>query len=124
MRDDAILCLRRSWAVLVRLVIEISLSVSLVRPMPGAARNKALRLTRLQLPGGKPLGFADLYNSRREQFAPGLVLGQPLEHGLIHEGLQQRWSRARFGCPWQNRGCSGHRETGVHAKIATALGGI
>ncbi|MCW3150439.1 methionyl-tRNA formyltransferase [Stutzerimonas stutzeri] len=36
----------------------------------------ALRLTRLQLPGGKPLSFADLYNSRRDQFAPGLVLGQ------------------------------------------------
>lgn len=36
----------------------------------------ALRLTRLQLPGGKPLSFTDLYNSRREQFAPGLVLGQ------------------------------------------------
>ena len=36
----------------------------------------ALRLTRLQLPGGKPLSFADLYNSRREQFAAGLVLGQ------------------------------------------------
>jgi methionyl-tRNA formyltransferase len=36
----------------------------------------ALRLTRLQLPGGKPLSFADLYNSRREQFAPGMVLGQ------------------------------------------------
>jgi len=36
----------------------------------------ALQLTRLQLPGGKPLDFADLYNSRREQFAPGLVLGQ------------------------------------------------
>ena len=36
----------------------------------------ALRLTRLLLPGGKPLSFADLYNSRREQFAPGLVLGQ------------------------------------------------
>ena len=34
----------------------------------------ALRLTRLQLPGGKPLSFADLCNSRREQFAPGLVL--------------------------------------------------
>ncbi|MBF7728857.1 methionyl-tRNA formyltransferase [Pseudomonas sp. N040] len=34
----------------------------------------ALRLTRLQLPGGKPLAFADLYNSRREQFACGLVL--------------------------------------------------
>jgi methionyl-tRNA formyltransferase len=36
----------------------------------------ALRLTRLQLPGGKPLAFSDLYNSRREQFAVGLVLGQ------------------------------------------------
>ena len=36
----------------------------------------ALSLTRLQLPGGKPLGFGDLYNSRREQFAPGQVLGQ------------------------------------------------
>ena len=36
----------------------------------------ALSLIRLQLPGGKPLGFSDLYNSRREQFAPGLVLGQ------------------------------------------------
>ncbi|MBE7374006.1 methionyl-tRNA formyltransferase [Pseudomonas lopnurensis] len=36
----------------------------------------ALLLTRLQLPGGKPLNFADLYNSRREQFAPGRVLGQ------------------------------------------------
>lgn len=36
----------------------------------------ALLLTRLQLPGGKPLAFADLFNSRREQFAPGQVLGQ------------------------------------------------
>jgi methionyl-tRNA formyltransferase len=36
----------------------------------------ALRLTRLQLPGGKALNFSDLYNSRREQFAIGLVLGQ------------------------------------------------
>ncbi|SDH35309.1 methionyl-tRNA formyltransferase [Pseudomonas benzenivorans] len=39
-----------------------------------ACGSGALRLTRLQLPGGKPLAFADLYNSRREQFAPGLVL--------------------------------------------------
>ncbi len=38
----------------------------------------ALRLTRLQLPGGKPLSFADLYNARREQFAPGLQLGNGL----------------------------------------------
>ncbi|BFN26142.1 methionyl-tRNA formyltransferase [Pseudomonas sp. SCT] len=36
----------------------------------------ALSLNRLQLPGGKPLCFGDLYNSRREQFAPGQVLGQ------------------------------------------------
>ncbi|MDH4569773.1 methionyl-tRNA formyltransferase [Pseudomonas sp. BN414] len=35
----------------------------------------ALRLTRLQLPGGKPLNFADLFNSRREQFTVGKVLG-------------------------------------------------
>lgn len=36
----------------------------------------ALCLTRLQLPGGKPLAFADLYNSRRDVFTAGLVLGQ------------------------------------------------
>ncbi|CAD5106756.1 methionyl-tRNA formyltransferase [Zestomonas carbonaria] len=36
----------------------------------------ALCLTRLQLPGGKPLAFADLFNSRREQFAIGTVLGR------------------------------------------------
>ncbi|MCF5823659.1 methionyl-tRNA formyltransferase, partial [Pseudomonas syringae] len=36
----------------------------------------ALRLTRLQLPGGKPLNFTDLFNSRREKFAIGTVLGQ------------------------------------------------
>jgi methionyl-tRNA formyltransferase len=35
----------------------------------------ALRLTRLQLPGGKALNFADLFNSRREQFAVGSRLG-------------------------------------------------
>ncbi|MBU1332954.1 MAG: methionyl-tRNA formyltransferase [Gammaproteobacteria bacterium] len=35
----------------------------------------ALCLTRLQLPGGKALNFADLYNSRRELFAVGQVLG-------------------------------------------------
>jgi methionyl-tRNA formyltransferase len=40
-----------------------------------ACAEGALRLTRLQLPGGKPLAFADLLNSRREQFAPGQVLG-------------------------------------------------
>ncbi|MCP1641209.1 methionyl-tRNA formyltransferase [Pseudomonas citronellolis] len=36
----------------------------------------SLLLTRVQFPGGKPLAFADLFNSRREQFATGLVLGQ------------------------------------------------
>ncbi|WP_426150966.1 methionyl-tRNA formyltransferase [Pseudomonas sp. DC3000-4b1] len=36
----------------------------------------ALCLTRLQLPGGKPLAFTDLYNSRREFFTVGSVLGQ------------------------------------------------
>ena len=34
----------------------------------------ALCLTRLQLPGGKPLTFAELLNSRREQFVCGQVL--------------------------------------------------
>ncbi|CAB5544118.1 Methionyl-tRNA formyltransferase [Pseudomonas putida] len=36
----------------------------------------ALSLTRLQLPGGKPLAFSDLFNSRREKFASGKVFGQ------------------------------------------------
>ena len=39
-----------------------------------ACGDGALRLTRLQLPGGKPLAFTDLYNARREQFAPGQLL--------------------------------------------------
>lgn len=43
-----------------------------------ACGSGALRLTRLQLPGGKPLSFADLYNARREQFAPGLHLDNGL----------------------------------------------
>ncbi|WP_185265825.1 methionyl-tRNA formyltransferase [Halopseudomonas xiamenensis] len=42
-----------------------------------ACGEQALRLTRLQLPGGKPLAFADLYNARRDQF----VLGQSLANG-------------------------------------------
>jgi methionyl-tRNA formyltransferase len=46
------------------------------RGLTVACGEGALRLTRVQLPGGKPLAFADLYNSRREQFAAGLVLGQ------------------------------------------------
>ncbi|QXH51589.1 methionyl-tRNA formyltransferase [Pseudomonas fakonensis] len=36
----------------------------------------ALSLSRLQLPGGKALNFSDLFNSRREKFASGKVLGQ------------------------------------------------
>ncbi|WP_150305626.1 methionyl-tRNA formyltransferase [Pseudomonas saliphila] len=39
-----------------------------------ACGDGALRLTRVQLPGGKPLAFADLYNARRDQFTPGLTL--------------------------------------------------
>ena len=36
----------------------------------------ALRLTRLQLPGGKALNFSDFFNSRREKFAIGTTLGE------------------------------------------------
>lgn len=39
-----------------------------------ACGDGALCLTRVQLPGGKPLDFSDIYHSRREQFAPGQVL--------------------------------------------------
>ncbi|ARU86501.1 methionyl-tRNA formyltransferase [Pseudomonas sp. M30-35] len=39
-----------------------------------ACGSGALLLTRLQLPGGKALNFADLYNSRREHFTVGVVL--------------------------------------------------
>jgi methionyl-tRNA formyltransferase len=39
----------------------------------------ALRVTRVQLPGGKPLNFTDLFNSRREKFAVGSVLGQAVD---------------------------------------------
>ena len=39
-----------------------------------ACGDRALRLTRLQLPGGKALAFADLYNARRDQFAAGQLL--------------------------------------------------
>ncbi|MCW2268889.1 Methionyl-tRNA formyltransferase [compost metagenome] len=41
-----------------------------------ACGEQALCLTRLQLPGGKALNFSDLFNSRREKFATGTVLGQ------------------------------------------------
>lgn len=40
-----------------------------------ACGEQALCLTRLQLPGGKALNFSDLFNSRREKFAPGIILG-------------------------------------------------
>ncbi|WP_267273517.1 methionyl-tRNA formyltransferase [Pseudomonas putida] len=41
-----------------------------------ACGDQALSLTRLQLPGGKALSFSDLFNSRREKFSAGKVLGQ------------------------------------------------
>jgi methionyl-tRNA formyltransferase len=41
-----------------------------------ACGEQALCLTRLQLPGGKALNFSDLFNSRREKFAVGTVLGR------------------------------------------------
>ncbi|EIK97527.1 methionyl-tRNA formyltransferase [Pseudomonas sp. M47T1] len=41
-----------------------------------ACGQQALCMTRLQFPGGKPLNFSDLFNSRREKFAVGTVLGQ------------------------------------------------
>jgi len=40
---------------------------------------QALCLTRLQLPGGKALNFSDLFNSRREKFAVGSVLGAAVD---------------------------------------------
>ncbi|MDD0969490.1 MULTISPECIES: methionyl-tRNA formyltransferase [Pseudomonas] len=44
-----------------------------------ACGEQALCLTRLQLPGGKALNFSDLFNSRREKFATGTVLGAAVE---------------------------------------------
>ena len=44
-----------------------------------ACGEQALCLTRLQLPGGKALNFSDLFNSRREKFALGTVLGQSVD---------------------------------------------
>jgi len=44
-----------------------------------ACGDKALCLTRLQLPGGKALNFSDLFNSRREKFATGTVLGAAVD---------------------------------------------
>lgn len=39
-----------------------------------ACGDQALRLTRLQLPGGKALAFTDLYNARRDRFSAGQLL--------------------------------------------------
>ena len=36
----------------------------------------ALLLRRIQLPGGKAMDVADALNARREQLAPGTVLGE------------------------------------------------
>ena len=36
----------------------------------------SIRLTRLQLPGGKALATRDLLNARREMFSPGKILGE------------------------------------------------
>ncbi|MBK5526576.1 methionyl-tRNA formyltransferase [Pseudomonas sp. TH06] len=44
-----------------------------------ACGEQALCLTRLQLPGGKALNFSDLFNSRREKFAAGTVLGAAVD---------------------------------------------
>ncbi|WP_192036134.1 methionyl-tRNA formyltransferase [Halomonas sp. YLGW01] len=41
----------------------------------GAGGEEILRITRAQLPGGKPLAARDLLNARGERFAPGIRLG-------------------------------------------------
>ena len=41
-----------------------------------------LTLTLMQLPGGKPMAAADILNGRKEQFAPGTVLGTPDQAGV------------------------------------------
>ncbi|RAR60924.1 MULTISPECIES: methionyl-tRNA formyltransferase [Halomonadaceae] len=41
----------------------------------GAGGDEVLRITRAQLPGGKPLAARDLLNARGERFAPGIHLG-------------------------------------------------
>lgn len=43
--------------------------------------NSAISLTRLQIPGKKPLPAADVLNARREWFNVGDVLSGPQEHG-------------------------------------------
>lgn len=42
----------------------------------GPDGTQVLRITRAQLPGGKPLAVLDLLNARGERFAPGQQLGQ------------------------------------------------
>lgn len=42
----------------------------------GPDGTQVLRITRAQLPGGKPLAVRDLLNARGERFAPGQLLGQ------------------------------------------------
>ena len=58
----------------------------LLEPAPDALRiacgpkgDDVLRVTRAQLPGGKPLAVRDLLNSRAERFTPGTCLGNPLQ---------------------------------------------
>ncbi|MFQ3788846.1 methionyl-tRNA formyltransferase [Halomonas sp. A29] len=45
----------------------------------GPQGNEVLRVTRAQLPGGKPLPARDLLNARNERLAPGRILGQTSE---------------------------------------------
>jgi methionyl-tRNA formyltransferase len=42
----------------------------------GAQGDEVLRVTRAQLPGGKPLAVADLLRARADRFPPGLRLGR------------------------------------------------
>ncbi|HET8791242.1 MAG TPA: methionyl-tRNA formyltransferase [Modicisalibacter sp.] len=58
----------------------------LLEPMHDALRiacgpdgRDVLRVTRAQLPGGKPLAVHDLLNSRAERFTPGTCLGNHLQ---------------------------------------------
>ncbi|MCE9663389.1 methionyl-tRNA formyltransferase [Halomonas sp. M5N1S17] len=45
----------------------------------GTQGAEVLRVTRAQLPGGKPLAARDLLNARSDTLAPGLLLGQATE---------------------------------------------
>ena len=48
----------------------------------GSQGSEVLRVTRAQLPGGKPLAARDLLNARSERLRPGSVLGQATEENL------------------------------------------